>query len=110
MKVAAIEWDARNRRHFAAHPERAISEDAVADVLLQRCHPHRAADLAIAGKREARCLVYGRTCEGRYVAVVVAPKPGGPGRPGQILRPITAWPLDEGDIQRYLAWRRTVRR
>ncbi len=104
MKVTRIEWDASNRAHLASHPERGISEDDIADILLQRCHPHRAADIPRKRGSEPRRAIVGRTCGGAYLLVVVAPREGG------VVRPVTAWPLNDRETRRYLAWRRTVKR
>ena len=104
MKVSRIEWDARNRAHFASHRERRISEEEVTDVLQQRCYPHRAAEIPRSPKSEPRRAVVGRSCAGKYLLVVVAPRGEG------AVRPITSWPLNQRETMRYLAWRRTVKR
>jgi uncharacterized DUF497 family protein len=103
MKVTGIEWDELNLAHLAAHPERGISEKEVEEVLLGRCARARAVDLRTAGK-EPRRVVFGRTCSGRFLTVVVTPRPGG------VLRPVTAWPMSAREEARYQAWLRTVRR
>lgn len=102
MKVTAVEWDSRNLRHFRMHGRCRRRE--VEDVLEARCHPTRAVDLDREADDEPRRLFHGRTCEGRYLAVVVAPRPGG------VMRPITCWPLSSRSITRYQAWRKTVKR
>ncbi|GAC1339486.1 MAG: hypothetical protein NVSMB23_08580 [Myxococcales bacterium] len=104
MKVSRIEWDARNLAHFAFHRERGISEEDVADILLQRCHPHRSAAILRHPQSEPRRAITGRSCTGKYLLVVIAPGER------EIVRPITAWPLNERETTRYLAWRRTVKR
>jgi uncharacterized DUF497 family protein len=104
VKVSRIEWDARNRAHFVSHRERGISEGDIADILLQRCHPHRAADVPRTEGSEPRRAIVGRTCTGKYLLVVVGPRARG------VVRPITAWPLNERETARYLAWRKTVKR
>lgn len=103
MKVSSIEWDDSNRAHVAAHLERGLSEQAVEEVLLGRCARPRAVDPPCS-TRERRRIVFGRTCEGRYLKVIVGP------RTGAILRPVTAWPMSEREIETYEAWRRTVKR
>jgi uncharacterized DUF497 family protein len=95
VKVSRIEWDARNRAHFASHRERGISEEDVADILLQRCHPHRSAEIPRHPGSEVRRAMVGRSCAGRYLLVVA---------PGEkrMVRPVTAWPLTERETTRYL--------
>jgi hypothetical protein len=102
MKVSAVEWDAANLRHFAEHARCRRRE--VEEVLRTRCYPTRAVDLDREEGDEPRRLFYGRTCAGRHLAVVAAP------RPGDVMRPITCWPLSEKSVQRYEAWRKTVKR
>ena len=84
--------------------ERGISEEDVEDILLQRCHPHRAAEIPRNPGSEPRRAIVGRSCAGRYLLVVGAP------RAKEVVRPVTAWPLNERETTRYLAWRRTVKR
>jgi uncharacterized DUF497 family protein len=102
MRVAAVEWDALNLRHFNEHGRCARRE--VEDVLFARCHPTRALELDLEDDAEPRRLFYGRTCAGRHLAVVAAP------RPRHVLRPITCWPLSDKSVERYGAWRKTVKR
>jgi uncharacterized DUF497 family protein len=101
MKASAVEWDAANLRHFAEHGRCRRRE--VEEVLRARCYPARAVDLDRDEGDEPRRLFYGRTCAGRHLAVVAAP------RPGDVMRPITCWPLSEKSVQRYEAWRKTVK-
>jgi hypothetical protein len=77
---------------------------AKSKVLQGRCYPTRAVDLDREEDDEPRRLFSGRTCEGRHLAVVAVPRPGG------VLRPITCWPLSEKSTKSYEAWRRTVKR
>ena len=102
MKVAALEWDALNQRHFKEHGR--CTQREVEDVLFARCYPTRALELDREDDAEPRRLFYGRTCAGRHLAVVAAP------RPKHVLRPITCWPLAEKSMERYEAWRKTVKR
>ena len=102
MKVSAVEWDRANLRHFDEHARCRRRE--VEDVLQARCYPTRAVDLDRKKGDESRRLFYGRTCAGRFLAVVAAPRPGG------VMRPITCWPLSEKSARSYDAWRRTVKR
>jgi uncharacterized DUF497 family protein len=102
MKVTAVEWDPANLSHFAEHGRCRRRE--VEEVLRARCHPTRALDLDRKEGDEPRRLFYGRTCAGRYLAVVAAP------RPGDVMRPITCWPLSDMSVERYEAWRKTVKR
>ncbi|MFL5419559.1 MAG: hypothetical protein ACJ79Y_02180 [Myxococcales bacterium] len=102
MKVTAVEWDRLNHRHFHAHGR--CRQGEVEEVLQARCNPTRAVDLHREADDEPRRLFYGRTCDGRHLAVVATPRPGG------VVRPITCWPLSEKSIRRYEAWRRTVKR
>ncbi len=101
MKVTAVEWDRLNLRHFHEHGR--CQQREVEEVLQARCYPTRAVDVD-REVPEPRRLFYGRTCEGRYLAVVAAPRPGG------VMRPITCWPLSEKSAKSYEAWRRTVKR
>ena len=102
MKVSAVEWDRENRRHFTEHGRCRRRE--VEDVLQARCYPTRALELRRATGAEPRRLFHGRTCAGRYLAVVAAP------RPGAVMRPITCWPLSDKAVESYEAWRKTVKR
>ncbi len=102
MKVTAVEWDRSNLKHF--HEHRRCQQVEVEEVLTARCHPTRAVELDREKGAEPRRLFYGRTCAGRYLAVVAAPRPGG------VMRPITSWPLSEKSAKRYEAWRKTVTR
>ncbi len=91
-----------NLAHFAEH-ERCRRRE-VEDVLQARCYPTRPADIDREKGDEPRRLFYGRTCAGRYLAVVAAPRPGG------VMRPVTCWPLSEKSVKGYEAWRKTVKR
>jgi uncharacterized DUF497 family protein len=102
MKVTAVEWDRLNLKHFDEHGR--CRQREVEDVLQARCYPTRAVDLDREAGDEPRRLFYGRTCAGRHLAVVGAPRPGG------VMRPITCWPLSEKSAKGYEAWRRTVKR
>lgn len=102
MKVTAVEWDGSNLRHFDEH--RRCRQGEVDEVLLARCYPTRAVDLEREQGDKPRRLFYGRTCAGRHLAVVAAPRPGG------VMRPITCWPLSEKSVKGYEAWRKTVKR
>src|SRR6266545_2087443 len=102
MKVAAVEWDALNLRHFNEHGR--CTRREIEDVLFARCHPTHALELDREDDAEPRRLFYGRTCAGRHLAVVAGP------RPKHVLRPITCWPLSEKSVERYEAWRKTVKR
>jgi hypothetical protein len=102
MKVTAVEWDRSNLEHFHEHGR--CRQREVEEVLQARCYPTRAAELGREDGAEPLRLFHGRTCEGRYLAVVAAPRPGG------VMRPITCWPLSEKSAERHGAWRRTVTR
>jgi uncharacterized DUF497 family protein len=102
MRVTAVEWDRLNLRHFDEHGR--CRRDEVHEVLQARCYPTRAVVLDREAGAEPRLLFYGRTCAGRYLAVVAAPRPGG------VMRPITCWPLSEKSAKTYEAWRKTVKR
>jgi uncharacterized DUF497 family protein len=104
VRVRGINWDTKNRAHFRERSQRGIDEEQVADILLQRCYPHRAATLPREPQAEPRRLIYGCTCRGRYLGVVVVPLPE------QRVRPVTAWPLSDKAIENYLAWKQTVKR
>ena len=102
MRVADVEWDWANLQHFQEHGR--CRKEEVDDVLRARCHPTRGLALDREEGEEPRRLFYGCTCEGRYLAVVAAP------RPHQVMRPITCWPLSPKSVTSYQAWRRTVNR
>jgi uncharacterized DUF497 family protein len=102
MKVFAVEWDHANLAHFAQH-ERCRRRE-VDDILTARCHPSRAVELEREDGGETRRIFHGRTCAGRHLAVVAAP------RPDSVMRPITCWELSDKAVRRYEAWRRTVKR
>ena len=102
MKVSAVEWDPANLQHFAEHGR--CRRHEVEEVLRARCYPTRAVDLHREEGHEPRRLFYGRTCAGRHLAVVAAP------RPGDVMRPITCWWSSQKSMRRYEAWRRTVKR
>ncbi len=102
MKVTAVEWDRSNLQHFHEHGR--CRQREVEDVLQALSCPTRAVELDREKGAEPRRLFYGRTCAGRYLAVVAAPRPGG------VMRPITCWPLSEKSAKRYEAGRRTVKR
>jgi uncharacterized DUF497 family protein len=102
MRVSAVEWDADNRRHFAEHGRCRRRE--VEDILRASCYPTRGLELRRTTGDELRRLFHGRTCGGRHLAVVAA------ALPGDVVRPITCWPLSNKAVERYEAWRRTVRR
>ena len=97
MKVADVEWDRANRGHLREHGR--CTEEEVEDVLFQRSHPSRAV-LVGAG----RYRFEGQTGAGRYIVVIAARV--GPAE----FRPITCWPLEGRRLDRYRAWRRTIRR
>jgi uncharacterized DUF497 family protein len=102
VKVTGIEWDAANRRHFAERHR--CRRQEVEDVLTSRCHPSRVVEQRRRRGDEQRLLIYGRTCRGRYLVIVAAPRPDG------ILRPITGWPFSDRDLEWYLRWQRSLRR
>lgn len=102
MKVTGVEWDRSNLQHFDEH--RRCRQREVEEVLLASCYPTRAVDLEREPGGAPRRLFYGRTCAGRHLAVVAAPRPGG------VMRPITCWPLSEKSVKSYEAWRKTVKR
>ena len=102
MKVTAVEWDRSNLKHF--YERGRCRQHEVEEVLQARCYPTRAVELGREKGAEQRRLFYGRTCAGRHLAVVAAPRRGG------VMRPITCWPLSEGSAKRYEAWRKTVTR
>ena len=102
MKVTEVEWDRSNLTHF--HERGRCQQREVEEVLQARRYPTRAVELSREKGAEPRRLFYGRTCKGRYLAVVAAPRPGG------VMRPITCWPLSDKSAKRYEAWRRTVTR
>lgn len=102
VKVRGVEWDAANRRHFRERHR--CSESQANDIIWSRCHPARGVDLKVRRGTPPRRIVFGRTCGGRYMRIVVEPKAKG------VLRPITAWPMTEREIRVYEAWRATVKR
>jgi uncharacterized DUF497 family protein len=102
MRVADVEWDRANLQHFQVHGRCHLEE--VEDVLRARCHPTRAVALERENGDEPRRLFYGRTCADRYLAIVAAP------RPGNVMRPITCWPLSAKSVKTYQDWRKTVKR
>jgi len=102
MRVAGVEWDRANLQHFLEHGR--CQKVEVEDVLRARCHPTRALAVDRQEGGEPRRLFYGQTCSDRYLAVVAAP------RPGDVMRPITCWPLSAKSVNSYQAWRKTVKR
>lgn len=102
MRVAEVEWDKANLQHFREHGR--CQKEEVEEVLQARCHPTRALALDRQEGDDPRRLFYGRTCAGRYLAVVAAP------RPDDVMRPITCWPLSAKSAKSYQAWRTTVKR
>ncbi|MDI6606385.1 MAG: BrnT family toxin [Candidatus Omnitrophota bacterium] len=85
MKFKAFEWDIKNTGHIAQHsviPEEA-EETCFHNPLILR-------------SRHGRYLVLGQTESGRYLTVVIQPKPGG------IVRVITAREMNNTERQRYL--------
>jgi uncharacterized DUF497 family protein len=102
MRVADVEWDRANLQHFLEHGR--CQKEEVEDVLRASCHPTRALALEREKGDEPRRLFYGRTCADRYLAVVATP------RPGDVMRPITCWPLSAKSAKSYQSWRTTVKR
>lgn len=101
MRIRSVEWDGQNRSHFAEHGR--CSEREVEEVLFSKCHPARATTRESV-RGQARINVIGCTCAGRHLLVVAQPKNAG------VIRPITAFPLGNQQTQKYLAWRKTVKR
>jgi uncharacterized DUF497 family protein len=100
VKARGIEWDDNNRRHFQERGR--CTETQVDDVITTRCHPTRSTVQPRLPGAEPRWRLEGQTCAGRFLCVVVTPRPGG------ILRPITCWPLSGKHRSGYLAWRRSI--
>lgn len=85
LNFRAFEWDAKNTDHIAQH--RVLPEEA------EEACAHRP---LILRSRYGRYLVLGQTESGRYLTVVIQPKPGG------IVRVITAREMNNAERQRYL--------
>ena len=85
MNFRTFEWDIKNTGHIAQHavtPEEA-EEACSHNPLVLRSRYHR-------------YLVLGETDSGRYLTVVIQPKPAG------IVRVITARQMNNAERQRYL--------
>ncbi|HKC60270.1 MAG TPA: hypothetical protein VKB92_09300 [Myxococcales bacterium] len=104
VKIAGTEWDDDNLSHIEGeHGERDISRDDVDEVLFSTFAPARAIRIqTVSG--ETRCVVHGRTCDGRFLQVVTVPKPN------DFHRPIHARDLEDDEAESYLGWRRTIKR
>ena len=66
IEIGAIEWDASNENHIAAH---GVSRADVEEI----CRGPRRADAS----REGRVRVVGRTSTGRIIVVILDPLDGG---------------------------------
>jgi hypothetical protein len=96
MLALTIEWDEKNRSHFAERGR--CSEVEVEQVLLSTCHDSRR-------RRQAngRFRYAGQTCSGRYLTVIAVQKSI------TTLRPVTCIPLAGRALTSYLAWRSTTK-
>lgn len=84
MKIGGLQWDDENIEHVNKH---GINPSEVEDVCFG---PH----LAFPGKY-GRHLVYGKTCHGKYILVVLE-------HLYKItFRPITSYPMSERDKKNY---------
>lgn len=84
LNFKAFEWDTKNTGHIAQHsvlPEEAEEACSYNPLILR--------------SRHARYLVLGQTESGRYLTVVIQPKPAG------IVRVITAREMNNAERQRY---------
>jgi uncharacterized DUF497 family protein len=68
----------------------------------QDCHPSRVVRGRRSGIHEVRWTVFGQTCAGRYLLVVVAPYP----KRGA-WRAVTARDMERHTRRRYRQWRRS---
>jgi uncharacterized DUF497 family protein len=101
MEAGEAAGPGRTRQQFSIERDFGEGQD---DILTARCHPSRAVELEREDGGETRRIFHGRTCAGRHLAVVAAP------RPDSVMRPITCWELSDKAVRRYEAWRRTVKR
>lgn len=101
MRVSAVAWDRSNLAHFREHGRcRRVEVEAV---LTARPHPTRAVALPARRGDAPRWLFHGCTAEGRHLAVATM-------FGGGVARPITCWPMADRAVERYEAWKRTVKR
>ncbi|MDP2941819.1 MAG: BrnT family toxin [Candidatus Omnitrophota bacterium] len=85
LEFKAFEWDEQNIEHIAEHsvtPEEA--EEACANTPL------------ILRSRHGKYLIFGQSDSGRYLTVIIKPKPAG------VIRVITARGMDDAERRRYL--------
>ena len=98
FRVLGAEWDEDNLHHIAHH---GVDPEEVEELVYEDCHPSWIVRGRRRGIREKRWTVFGQTCGGRYLVVIVAPYP----RRG-VWRAVTARDMERGVRRRYQRWRK----
>ena len=93
------EWDDGNIEHIAQHD---IEPEEVEEVVYEDCHASWVVRGRRRGVRELRWTLFGQTCAGRYLVVVIAPY----ARRG-VWRAVTARDMERRTRRRYQQWRRS---
>jgi uncharacterized DUF497 family protein len=90
------EWDDDNVEHIARH---AVEPEEVEEIVYEDCHSSWIVRGRRRGIREVRWTVFGQTCGGRYLIVVIAPSP----KRG-VWRAVTAMEMERPTSLRYQQW------
>jgi uncharacterized DUF497 family protein len=95
----AAEWDDDNLEHIAVH---GIEPQEIEEVVFEDCYPSWIVRNRRRQRRRAepQFMIFGQTCGGRYLVVVIAVY-----RDRGVWRPVTAWPMEPQTRRRYQQWR-----
>jgi len=93
------EWDDDNIEHIAQHD---IEPEEVEEVVYEDCYPSWVVRGRRRGVREVRWTLFGQTCAGRYLVVVIAPY-----AQRGVWRAVTARDMERQTRRRYQQWRRS---
>ena len=93
------EWDDDNVAHISRH---GVLPEEVEEIVYEDCHPSRIVRVRRPRIRESRWLVFGQTCDGRYLLAVVAPYPQ-----RGVWRAVTARDMTSHTKRRYQQWRKS---
>ena len=93
------EWDDDNIEHIAQHD---VEPEEVEEIVYEDCHPSWVVRGRRRGVRELRWTLFGQTCTGRYLVVVIAPY-----AQRGIWRAVTARDMARQTRRRYQRWRKS---
>jgi uncharacterized DUF497 family protein len=91
------EWDDDNVEHIRRH---GVEPEEMEEIVYEDCHPSWIVRWRRRGIRDTRWTIFGQTCGGRYLIVVIAPYPA-----TGVWRAVTAREMERHTKRRYQQWR-----